>query len=332
MTVTGVDDAWTTATSAYSIVTGRGHQRGRELQRPERGRRVGDEHRQRHGGHHGHADVSGLTTTEAGGTATFTVVLNTPADGRRDDRRCRSSDTTEGTVSPGIADLHDRQLEHAADGDRDRRRTTPWTTATSAYTIVTARGDQRRRELQRRSNAADVSVTNTDNDAAGITVTPTSGLTTTEAGGHGDLHGGAQPPADGGRDDRPVVQRHDRGHGRRRPSLTFTPANWNTPQTVTVTGVDDAVDDGDVAYTIVTAAATSADANYNGLNAADVSVTNTDNDTAGDHRHADQRLDDDRSRRHGDLHGRAERAADGGRDDRPVAPATRPRARSRRRR
>ena len=32
-------------------------------------------------------------------------------------------------------------------------------------------------------NAADVAVTNTDNDAAGITVTPTTGLTTTEAGG-----------------------------------------------------------------------------------------------------------------------------------------------------
>ena len=50
------------------------------------------------------------------------------------------------------------------------------------------------------------------------------------------------------------------------------------PQTVTVTGVDDAVDDGDVAYTIVTAAAASADPAYNGLNAADVAVTNTDDD------------------------------------------------------
>ena len=34
-----------------------------------------------------------------------------------------------------------------------------------------------------RITVADVAVTNTDNDAAGITVTPTSGLTTTEAGG-----------------------------------------------------------------------------------------------------------------------------------------------------
>ena len=40
-------------------------------------------------------------------------------------------------------------------------------------------------------------------------------------------------------------------------SLTFTTANWNVAQTVTVTGVDDALDDGAVAYTIVTAAAVS---------------------------------------------------------------------------
>ena len=64
-------------------------------------------------------------------------------------------------------------------------------------------------------------------------------------------------------------------------SLTFTAATGTRPQTVTVTGVDDAVVDGNMAYTIVTAAAASSDANYNGLNAADVSVTNTDNDTAG---------------------------------------------------
>src|SRR5205814_396504 len=63
--------------------------------------------------------------------------------------------------------------------------------------------------------------------------------------------------------------------------VTFTSVNWNTPQTVTVTGVNDFVVDGSVAYTIVTAPATSADTHYNGLNASDVTVTNTDNDTAG---------------------------------------------------
>ena len=50
---------------------------------------------------------------------------------------------------------------------------------------------------------------------------------------------------------------------------------------VTVTGQNDDIDDGDIAYTIVTAAATSTDSKYNNLAVADVSVTNTDNDTAG---------------------------------------------------
>src|SRR5207247_7909494 len=64
-------------------------------------------------------------------------------------------------------------------------------------------------------------------------------------------------------------------------SLTFTAANWNAPQTITVTGVDDFVDDGDIAYGIVTGAATSSDSNYNGVNPSDVSATNIDNDTTG---------------------------------------------------
>ncbi|MDZ4729818.1 MAG: hypothetical protein SH820_07740 [Xanthomonadales bacterium] len=64
-------------------------------------------------------------------------------------------------------------------------------------------------------------------------------------------------------------------------NLVFTNANWATPQVVTVTGVNDDIDDGDVIYSIITAAATSADSNYQGINPADVSVTNLDDDTAG---------------------------------------------------
>ncbi len=63
-------------------------------------------------------------------------------------------------------------------------------------------------------------------------------------------------------------------------SLTFTATNWNIPQTVTVTGVDDAIVDGDIAYTVVTATAISADANYNGINPSDVAVTNLNVDLA----------------------------------------------------
>jgi hypothetical protein len=54
--------------------------------------------------------------------------------------------------------------------------------------------------------------------------------------------------------------------------------NGNAAQTVTLTGVDDAIADGNVVYTIVTAPATSSDPGYSGLNAADVTITNVDNE------------------------------------------------------
>ena len=61
-------------------------------------------------------------------------------------------------------------------------------------------------------------------------------------------------------------------------SLTFTPTDWDVEQTVTVTGVDDFGDDGDVPYSIVIDPAVSEDENYNDLNPDDVSVTTIDND------------------------------------------------------
>src|SRR5438093_1417583 len=129
-------------------------------------------------------------------------------------------------------------------------------------------------------NAADVSVTNTDNDVAGITVNPTSGLTTSEAGGTATFTVvlTSQPTANvtiG-------LSSSDLTEGTVSPaSLTFTTANWNVAQTVTVTGVDDLVQDGNIAYLLDALPTTSTDPNYNNLNAADVSVTNTDNDVAG---------------------------------------------------
>ncbi|MCP4189968.1 MAG: hypothetical protein GY768_05000, partial [Planctomycetaceae bacterium] len=65
-------------------------------------------------------------------------------------------------------------------------------------------------------------------------------------------------------------------------SIVFTASNWNVPQTVTVTGVDDNLDDGDVDYSIEIGAASSSDENYNGSDPADINLTNQDDgDTAG---------------------------------------------------
>ena len=64
-------------------------------------------------------------------------------------------------------------------------------------------------------------------------------------------------------------------------SVNFTPENWDTSQAVTVTGQDDPVSDGDILHTIVTATATSGDGLYNGMDSADVSLTNIDDDNPG---------------------------------------------------
>src|SRR6185436_2349118 len=96
---------------------------------------------------------------------------------------------------------------------------------------------------------ADVAVTNTDNDVAGIQVTPTAGLTTTEAGGTASFTVvlKSRPTANV---TIPVASSDATEGGVSSANLTFTTANWNVPQTITVTGVDDAVQDANVPYTI----------------------------------------------------------------------------------
>src|SRR5204862_387612 len=64
-------------------------------------------------------------------------------------------------------------------------------------------------------------------------------------------------------------------------TVTFNAGNWSTAQTVTVTGVDDAIVDGNITYTLT--GTTSGDAAYAGTNTqtANVTVTNQDDDTTG---------------------------------------------------
>ena len=65
------------------------------------------------------------------------------------------------------------------------------------------------------------------------------------------------------------------------PSYVFTPENWMTPRTVTVTGVDDFIDDGDKPYAITWSSPTSLDADYAELPPGSISLTNIDDDKAG---------------------------------------------------
>ncbi|MEZ6129930.1 MAG: hypothetical protein R3C59_14705 [Planctomycetaceae bacterium] len=75
-------------------------------------------------------------------------------------------------------------------------------------------------------------------------------------------------------------QSSDTTEGTVSPPLTFTPLNWNQAQTVTVSGQNDDVDDGDITYSIQVLPAVINDPLYNGLDANDVSVTG-DNDSVG---------------------------------------------------
>ena len=119
----------------------------------------------------------------------------------------------------------------------------------------------------------------------GITVAPTAGLVTTEAGGTDsftvvlDTAPAAVVTIDVSTSDDTEGLVSSAAQGPATSiQLSFDDTNWDQPQTVTVRGVDDAIVDGDVPYTIITAPAISADADYNGLNASDVSVTNLDDE------------------------------------------------------
>lgn len=117
-----------------------------------------------------------------------------------------------------------------------------------------------------------------DNDEASIIVSAVSG-STTEAGGTAsfNIRLGTKPlfPVTIGlsnpRPDEGVLST---------ASVILNASNWVTGITVTVTGVDDDLDDNDATYTISTNTASSSDGKYNNINPTDVSVTNNDNDVS----------------------------------------------------
>jgi uncharacterized repeat protein (TIGR01451 family) len=221
--------------------------------------------------------TSGLTTTEAGGTATFTVAL-TSRPSADVTIPLASSDTAEGTVEPA-------SLTFTTD-DWSTPRTVTITGTNDdyddgdvAFTVATspaASTDAGYAGI----DPDDVAVSNTDDDTAGVLVTPASGLTTTEAGGTATFTVvlTSRPRADV----TVPLASTDTAEGTVEPaSLTFTTDDWSTPRTVTVTGVNDDYDDGDVAFAIATGAAVSTDTGYAGIDPADVAVANADDDTAG---------------------------------------------------
>ena len=131
------------------------------------------------------------------------------------------------------------------------------------------------------SGADSVTITVSSGLAYGLVISPDTELVTTEMGGTAtfDVSLSLTPLADVTVD----LSSSDSTEGTiDTTSITFTPANWNVPVTVTVTGVDDADVDLDQNYQIITAALQSSDGNYDGINPDDIDVVNIDDDASRD--------------------------------------------------
>ena len=219
--------------------------------------------------------LDGLTTTEAGGKATFSVALRSkPTSNVRID--LSSSNAGEGSVFPAALTFtptnYGAPQKVTVTGADDMRRD-----GNQRYSIITApavSNDDSYKNL----DAPNVTVVNIDDDSPGIIVVKSGDLTTTESGSTATfaLQLTTAPKA-------PIavsVSSTNAAEGEVTPGVVnFTPGNWSSPQTVTVTGKDDALADGTQAYRIVIAPAASSDLDYQGVDAEDISAHNLDDES-----------------------------------------------------
>ena len=221
--------------------------------------------------------TTGLTTSEQGAKATFTIMLKR-APTAAVAIALTSSNTNEGIVSPNVlsfsADNFGAPQMAQITGVNDDKEDGP-----QLYTITTSPATSEDKTYHG-INPIDPSVTNVDDDTAGFMLVPPAGLVTTESGGEATFTIALNHPPTS--DVSITLSSDNMEEGTVSPaSLMFTSDNWMAPQTVTVTGVDDTAPDGAKKYHVVTGAATSSDSKYKGLNPPDEEVTNNDNDTAG---------------------------------------------------
>jgi len=232
------------------------------------------------------APLSGLTTSENSGTASFTIRLQSQP---RSDVTIAISSSNPAEGKPNVSLVKFTPLNWNAnqtitvtgqedDGAQDGNQ---------SYKIVLDVTQSDDPSYNATIDPLDVSLTNTDNDSAGFIVTPTSGLVTTEGGGKATftiaLTSKPVNPASptSSTNVRFSLSSSKPTEGSVSPTnLTFTDMNWRSPQTVTVTGLNDDVADGNQTYLIVMALASSTDPNYNNHKPSDVSVENKDDDSA----------------------------------------------------
>ena len=135
------------------------------------------------------------------------------------------------------------------------------------------------------STLSDESITITilDEDSVGFLITPIDNLTD-ENGDTGSFS--IQLTAIPTASVKLGLSSNDATEGAVQSEVVFTPANWNIPQTIVVTGLPDPIPihDGAINYLVVTGNVSSTDVNYNLLDGStipDVPFTNQDNNAPG---------------------------------------------------
>jgi len=130
------------------------------------------------------------------------------------------------------------------------------------------------------AQTAFLTIVDDDDFVGGLVITPTTGLTTTEAGGQAkfsvmlDVKPKATVTV--------PISSSDVTKGTVSPaSLTFGALDWNIPQTVTVMGGNDFIDQDDASYLVQLGPTRSNDKSFNQLSPYTVSVVSIDDDTAG---------------------------------------------------
>ncbi|TLP75640.1 gliding motility-associated C-terminal domain-containing protein [Maribacter sp. ACAM166] len=217
-----------------------------------------------------------LTIAEDGGTNTFTVVLGSePESDVVFD--VSSNDTNETTVSTAQLTFTSANWDTAqtititgVDDDNDRDDS-----ATITVAINDAGSDNAFDALADQT----VAITLTDDDTAGFTQNETA-LTIAEDGGTDTftIVLDSEPTSDVVFD----VSSNDTDEATvSAAQLTFTAVNWDTPQTITVTGVEDNIDRDDSATITVTVNDAGSDDTFDALANQTVAITLTNDDIVG---------------------------------------------------
>ena len=235
--------------------------------------------------------VSGIsgTVSEKQTSANFSVRLTSQPNGSVI-FKAASDNTSEGSVSPSTHTFSSSNWsgeqaftvtgvdDSVNDGDQAFRivltvdNNSSNTTDTSGYRLL---------------NPPDVWVTNVDDETPGFYHTLPSGPTSEDNGTAVFTVGLQTQPTGNVVLDLGISDKTEgtftSGSTDNDTQLSFTTANWNAPQTVTVWGLDDNDTDGTQGYTVTLAVNTAStlDADYDKLSSRMLSLSNTDDETAG---------------------------------------------------